>query len=74
MFFGIILVIIGIIFLLGNLGLISNVSWSIIGPILLIALGLSLIFRRRNYGPRLQKRETASGTLKQNAENAENPK
>jgi hypothetical protein len=46
MFFGLALVIIGFLFLLQNLGLISGDFWSILWPCLVILLGVSLIFRR----------------------------
>jgi hypothetical protein len=45
--FGIILVIIGLVFLLRNLGLITGDIWDIVWPCLLIAIGLKFIFRRK---------------------------
>jgi predicted permease len=47
---GIILIIIGVGFLLQNLGYISGGVWNIIWPVILIVLGLSLIFRRPRAG------------------------
>lgn len=47
---GIILIIIGIGFLLQNLGYISGSVWNIIWPIILIVLGLNLIFRQKRIG------------------------
>lgn len=41
--FGITLTLLGTVFLLDNLGIIPAVDWSIIWPIILIAVGLSLI-------------------------------
>ncbi|MEW6456291.1 MAG: DUF5668 domain-containing protein [Acidobacteriota bacterium] len=46
---GIFLVIIGAVFLLQNLGYISGSAWKIIWPLILIALGLSILFRRRHF-------------------------
>lgn len=43
---GVILIVIGAIFLLKNLGIITGDVWEIIWPVLLIALGLSFFFRR----------------------------
>jgi cyanate permease len=45
MFIGVIVIIIGCVFLLQNLGIISQDSWSIIWPMFLIALGLSMVFK-----------------------------
>lgn len=44
MFFGIAILIIGIAFLLQNLGLISGNFWDILWPLLIILLGLSMVF------------------------------
>lgn len=41
--FGVALIIIGIIFLLQNLGIISASSWSIIWPIIFVLAGLYII-------------------------------
>lgn len=45
---GFLFIIIGIIFLLKNLGLISGSVWDILWPALLIAAGLNVIIRRRS--------------------------
>ena len=50
MIFGLILLIIGVVFLLQNLGYISGAAWSIIWPAILIVLGLALVFKRKNHG------------------------
>jgi hypothetical protein len=44
---GIIILVIGLAFLLQNLGLITGNFWNILWPLILIAIGLSLLFRRR---------------------------
>ena len=49
MFFAYFLIIIGIVFLLKNLGLLPVGAWGIIWPFLLIAWGLSMIFGRHRY-------------------------
>jgi hypothetical protein len=48
--FGFLLIIIGIIVLLKNLGFISGNVWDIFWPALLIVVGLSLVLRRRSGG------------------------
>ncbi len=47
MFWGTILVIIGIIALLKNLGFITAGVWEVVWPILLISLGVSLLAKKR---------------------------
>jgi len=47
MFVGLILFVIGVAFLLKNIGLLDEVTWSVIWPILLIILALLMIFRRK---------------------------
>jgi len=47
MIFGIIIVIIGLIFLLQSLGLITGDTWKIIWPCLIIVIGLGIINRER---------------------------
>lgn len=47
---GFFLIIIGVIFLLKNLGLISAGAWDILWPILLIALGISFVTRQGKAG------------------------
>ncbi len=48
--FGATLIVVGVIFLLKNLGIISGVAWDIIWPTALIAFGLVLIFKRHRLG------------------------
>jgi len=50
MIIGFILIIIGVVFLLQNLGYISEGAWSIIWPAILIVIGLAIILRRRDHG------------------------
>ena len=47
MFFGLFLAIIGAIFLLQNLGYITADAGSVIWPVVLIVLGLSLVFKKK---------------------------
>lgn len=49
-FWGGVLVILGVLFLLGNTGVLNNVNWDVIWPVILIALGIWLIAAR--IGPR----------------------
>lgn len=50
MFFSLILIVTGIVFLLKNLGYISGTAWSIIWPVILIVIGLGILLKRRNRG------------------------
>ena len=50
MIFGLILIIIGLVFLLQNLGYISGAAWSIIWPAILIVIGIAILLKRRNHG------------------------
>jgi len=50
MIMGLILIIIGIVFLLQNLGYISEGAWSIIWPAILIVLGLGIILKQKKHG------------------------
>jgi len=43
---GAILVVVGIVFLLKNLGIMSDLAWDIIWPIAIIVLGLTMIFKK----------------------------
>jgi len=49
MLFGSILIIIGVVFLLENLGILSGGVWDIIWPLLLILLGLSFFFKKHHW-------------------------
>lgn len=46
MLLGILVLVIGAVFLLQNLGLVAQNAWSIIWPILLIAIGLYMMIQR----------------------------
>ena len=50
MILGLILIIIGAVFLLQNLGYISGAAWGIIWPAILIVIGLAVILKRRDHG------------------------
>lgn len=47
MFWGIILIVIGLVALMKNLGFITASTWEVLWPILVIALGLSFVSKRR---------------------------
>ena len=47
---GLILIIIGTVFLLQNLGYISEGAWSIIWPAILIVIGLGILLKRKDRG------------------------
>ncbi|MDD5750310.1 MAG: DUF5668 domain-containing protein [Candidatus Pacebacteria bacterium] len=46
--FGALIVIIGVFFLLKNLGLVADNAWSILWPLLIIMIGLKLLLVKRN--------------------------
>jgi len=50
MFLGLILLITGGVFLLKNLGYISEPAWSIIWPVILIVIGLWILLKREDEG------------------------
>lgn len=49
MFWGTILVVIGVVALLKNLGIITGDVWDVAWPILLISLGISLLAKKRGH-------------------------
>jgi hypothetical protein len=49
MIFGIALVVVGLIFILQNMGYISASSWGIIWPALLIIVGISMICKKSGH-------------------------
>lgn len=49
MIFGIALVVIGVVFLLQNLGYISASAWGIIWPVIIIAVGLSMLCKKHGH-------------------------
>lgn len=49
MIFGIALVVVGAVFLLQNLGYISASAWGIVWPVIIIAAGLSMIFKKHGH-------------------------
>ena len=55
MFFGLTIVIIGLVFLLKNLGLIGSDVWPIIWPSLVIILGLSILLKRKRHRDKWDK-------------------
>ncbi|NTV22520.1 MAG: hypothetical protein HGB03_03070 [Candidatus Yonathbacteria bacterium] len=46
-FIGSLLIVTGVLFLLNNLGIISHISMDLFWPILVIALGVHLLLRRK---------------------------
>ena len=70
MWFGVSIIIVGVILLLQNLGLVAGGAWNIIWPALIILLGVSILARRDrrisfdDYRPAKRERK--------NKENSEN--
>lgn len=46
MFLGLVVFVVGVVFLLQNLGYISGSVWGFVWPIIIIAVGLSMILNR----------------------------
>jgi membrane-bound ClpP family serine protease len=46
MFFGLLLIVIGVIFLLQNLGYLSASAWGVLWPVIVVIIGLTFIFGR----------------------------
>ncbi|MFA6526424.1 MAG: DUF5668 domain-containing protein [Candidatus Buchananbacteria bacterium] len=44
---GIALIILGAIFLLKNLGILAGIQWDIIWPIVIIAIGIAMVSKKR---------------------------
>jgi uncharacterized membrane protein HdeD (DUF308 family) len=58
MFFGVVVLLVGVVFLLQNLGLIEGSAWNIVWPIVIILLGLSILlkpFRKNGDAPKDKK-------------------
>lgn len=55
MFFGFIILIVGVVFLLENLGIISGGVWTILWPCLVIAVGLGIVWKRKKREDRWEK-------------------
>jgi len=49
MFVGFTLFILGLAFLLKNLGILTDITWSFVWPVILMIIGLFLIFRKRRW-------------------------
>ncbi len=47
MFFGFVILALGVLFLLRNLGVVSGDIWDFLWPIAVIALGISILFKKR---------------------------
>lgn len=45
MFFGLLLIIVGVVFLLQNLGIVSGSVWNLIWPLIIMLLGISIILK-----------------------------
>jgi hypothetical protein len=47
MYIGFLLIVIGVLFLLKNLGIISGSFWDILWPIVVVFVGISMLFGRK---------------------------
>lgn len=63
-----VLVVIGLVFLLANLGLLENVNWNVVWPLLLIALGAWLLLAR--IGPAGASAEVDTGEAREGLDRA----
>ncbi len=58
MFFGVVVLLVGIVFLLQNLGLIEGSAWNVVWPIIIILFGITILikpFRDHGDGPKVKK-------------------
>ena len=55
MFFGSILIITGLVFLLKNLGIITINVWPVLWPLILMAIGFSFIFKKKKRNEKWHK-------------------
>jgi hypothetical protein len=55
MFFGLIIIIVGLVFLLKNLGFIGGDVWPIIWPSLVIVVGLSILCKKKKHEQKWHK-------------------
>ncbi len=49
MWFGVAIIVVGVVLLLQNLGLVTGGAWSIVWPALIIILGIALIAKKENH-------------------------
>lgn len=45
---GFILIIIGVLFLLKNVGILEGINWGVLWPLAIIAVGFNMIFKKRH--------------------------
>ena len=45
MWFGIVLIVVGVVFLLQNLGFVTGAVWNIIWPVFIILIGISMVIK-----------------------------
>ena len=57
MFVGALILIVGIVFLMQNLGYISGNVWQVIWPLIVIVAGFSMIIRNRRSGKIFEKKK-----------------
>jgi hypothetical protein len=65
---GLIIIVVGIMLLLGNLGLLPVNAWQLVWPVVLIVLGLSFLFGPRLYGTRAETRQVSIPIVNSRAE------
>lgn len=44
---GLIVILVGILFFFKNIGLINNISWDILWPVIVMLIGIAMVLRRR---------------------------
>lgn len=49
MFWGYLLIIVGLVLLLKNLGILTTVAWEIMYPAVIILIGLAIIFKKKKH-------------------------
>ena len=57
MIFGVVVVVIGVLLLLQNLGLITGAMWSFVWPCLIIAVGVNIMMKHQDREQRRENRK-----------------
>lgn len=65
MWFGFGLVLVGVLLLLNNLGILKADAWGYIWPLAIIIVGLSILFKRKDETPKVEKVEKKDETKKE---------
>ncbi len=48
MWFGVTLIVVGVVFLLDNVGFLSHEAWDVIWPMVIVVIGIFVLFKKPN--------------------------